>query len=239
MCSKLELSFFLGGLGQNPVEVINFQFFSNICLENPSLSFLDPLKMPLPWTFLKLKEVHICIHHLSWTILIVYSIFTHYPSTCLLSSFYIPGFKFYLCSWKVQGPLVTSAFLHRASLVAQRVKNLPAIQETRVWSLGPEDPLQKAIITHSSILAWKILWTEEPGVAGLQFMGSQRARHNWVTNTCSFIFLKKFHLRKGHSHMPGRLHLFFLRVEVRRERIAPLLGLMIHVSVYIGFLLPV
>ena len=76
-CSKLELSSFLGGLGQNPVEVINFQFFSNICLENPSLSFLDPLKMPLPWTFLKLKEVHICIHHLSWTILIVYSIFTH------------------------------------------------------------------------------------------------------------------------------------------------------------------
>ena len=43
------------------------------------------------------------------------------------------------------------------------VKNLPVMQETRVWSLGREDPLEKGIATHSSILAWKILWTEEPG----------------------------------------------------------------------------
>ena len=50
-----------------------------------------------------------------------------------------------------------------ASLVAQMVKNLPAMQETRFWSLGQEDPLEKGMATHSSILAWRILWTEEPG----------------------------------------------------------------------------
>ena len=50
-----------------------------------------------------------------------------------------------------------------ASLVAQTVKNLPAMQETQVRSLGPEDPLEKGMATHSSIFAWKIPWTEEPG----------------------------------------------------------------------------
>ena len=56
-------------------------------------------------------------------------------------------------------------------LVAQTVKNLPALQETRVQSLGQEDPLEKRMATHSSVLAWEIPWTEEPG--GLQFVGSQ------------------------------------------------------------------
>ena len=50
-----------------------------------------------------------------------------------------------------------------ASLVVQSLKNLPAVQETRVQSLGQEDPLKKEMATHSSILAWKIPWTEEPG----------------------------------------------------------------------------
>ena len=68
-----------------------------------------------------------------------------------------------------------------ASLVAQSIKNLPAVQETRVWSLGWEDPLEKEMATHSSILAWKISWTKEPG--GLQSMGSQRVGHDWATNT--------------------------------------------------------
>ena len=58
-----------------------------------------------------------------------------------------------------------------ASLVAQRLKRLPAMQETWVRSLGREDPLEKEMATYSSILAWRIPWTEEPG--GLQFMGSQ------------------------------------------------------------------
>ena len=56
------------------------------------------------------------------------------------------------------------------------VKNLPAIQETQVWSLGQEDPLEKKMATHSSILAGRILWTEEPG--GLQSTGLQRVRQD-------------------------------------------------------------
>ena len=61
-------------------------------------------------------------------------------------------------------------------LVAQVVKNPPAMQETQVRSLGREDALEKGMTTHSSILAWKIPRTEEPG--GLQFMGSKRVRHD-------------------------------------------------------------
>ena len=53
------------------------------------------------------------------------------------------------------------------------VKNLPAVQDTQVWSLGQEDPLEKGMATHSSILAWKILWTEESG--RLQSMGSKES----------------------------------------------------------------
>ena len=64
----------------------------------------------------------------------------------------------------------------RASLVAQMVKRLPTMWKTRVRSLGWEDPLEKEMATHSSILAWKIPWTEEPG--RLQSMGSQRVGHN-------------------------------------------------------------
>ena len=71
--------------------------------------------------------------------------------------------------------------IHWASLVAQMVKNLPAMWETQVWSLGQENPLEKGMDTHSSILAWRIPWTEESGE--LQSMGSQRVRHNWGTNT--------------------------------------------------------
>ena len=61
-----------------------------------------------------------------------------------------------------------------ASLMAQTVKNLPAMQETQVRSLDGEDPLEIGMTTHSSILSWKIPWTEEPG--GLQSMGWQRLR---------------------------------------------------------------
>ena len=60
--------------------------------------------------------------------------------------------------------------------IAQTLKNLPAMQETRVRSLGWEVPLAKGIVIYSSILAWRIPWTEKPG--GLQSVGSQRARHN-------------------------------------------------------------
>ena len=60
--------------------------------------------------------------------------------------------------------------------MAQMVKNLPAIQGTRVPSLGREDPLEEGMVTHSSIPAWKIPWSEEPG--RLQHMVAQKVRHN-------------------------------------------------------------
>ena len=81
------------------------------------------------------------------------------------------------------------------SLVAQTVKHLPTMWETRVRSLGQEDPLEKAMATHSSIHAWKIPWTKEPG--RLQSMGSQRVRHDerlhFIFKTClgvSYFFKK-------------------------------------------------
>ena len=64
----------------------------------------------------------------------------------------------------------------RASLVAQTVERLPTLRETRVRALGREDPLEKEMATHSSTLAWKIPWTEEPG--RLQSIGSQRVGHD-------------------------------------------------------------
>ena len=87
--------------------------------------------------------------------------------SCLLFLFLCAGSQsrhtnFYL--WHASAEL-------RASLVAQMVKILPAVQKTWVRSLGWEDPLQKGTATRSSILAWRIPWTEEPG--GLQSMGSQ------------------------------------------------------------------
>ena len=69
----------------------------------------------------------------------------------------------------------------RASLVSQMVKRLPAMQETQIRSLDWKDPLEKEIATHSSIVAWKIPWTEEPG--RLQSMGSQRTRLSDFTST--------------------------------------------------------
>ena len=69
--------------------------------------------------------------------------------------------------------------LSPSPLVAQIVESMPAMQETqeiRVQSLGGEDPLEKGMATHSSILAWEIPWTEKP--VGLQTMGSQSVRHN-------------------------------------------------------------
>ena len=71
-----------------------------------------------------------------------------------------------------------------ASLLAEKVRNLPAIQETQVQSLGKEYPLEEEMATHASILAWRIPWREVPG--RLQSMGSQRVRQDWETNT--FIF---------------------------------------------------
>ena len=72
------------------------------------------------------------------------------------------------------------SFLH-FKCSSSTVKNLPAVQETKVHSLGPEDPLNEGMATHSNILAWKIPWTEKPG--GLQPMKSQRVGCDLVTKT--------------------------------------------------------
>ena len=69
-----------------------------------------------------------------------------------------------------------TTYLHHPGKVAQTVKNLPEMQETQGQSLGWDDPLEKGMATHSSILAWRIRWTEEPDQ--LQFMGLQRAGHD-------------------------------------------------------------
>ena len=81
----------------------------------------------------------------------------HHPKVCLFD------IKIFL-SWRV----------------AQWVKRLPTMRETRVQSLGWEDPLEKEMATHSSSLAWKIPWTEKPG--RLQSVGSQRVGHDWATS---------------------------------------------------------
>ena len=83
------------------------------------------------------------------------------------------------------------------SLMAQMVKNPPAMQETRVQSLGWEDPLEKGMASHSSILAWRIPYTEEPG--GLQSMRWQRVRHNWAI----FTFHTQFIVARHSNYLPS------------------------------------
>ena len=93
-------------------------------------------------------------------------------------------------SWQLCFDLVINYRTNWVSLVAQMVNNLPTRWETCVPSQGWEDPLQKGMATNSSILAWRILWTEDPG--GLQSIGSQRVGHDWVTkhSTAAFCFIK-------------------------------------------------
>ena len=91
----------------------------------------------------------------------------------LISNTSLSAFQMF---FSLNGPI---DFLLWTSLIAQLVKNLPAMQETWVWFLGWKDPLEKEVETHSSILAWRIPCTEEPG--GLQSMGSQKVGHDWVT----------------------------------------------------------
>ena len=84
-------------------------------------------------------------------------------------------------------PLATNSSWNSSwtSLVAQMVKRLPPMWETWVQSLGREDLLEKEMAIHSSILAWKIQWTEQPG--RLQSMGLQRVRHDWTTSLSFFL----------------------------------------------------
>ena len=82
----------------------------------------------------------------------------------------------------------------KTSLVAQEVKCLPIMWETRAQSLGGEDPPEKAMAPHSSTLAWKTPWTEEPG--GLQSLASQRVRHDWATSLLPVV-MKRCHNQSG------------------------------------------
>ena len=84
---------------------------------------------------------------------------------------------------------ISSYSLLRASLMAQTIKNLPAVQETQVRSLGWEDPLEKGMATYSSIIAWGIPWTEE--LDGLLSMGLQRDSTERLNNSTCVSFLKK------------------------------------------------
>ena len=90
-------------------------------------------------------------------------------------------------------------YFQKTSLVAQTVKRLSTMWETWVRSLGREDPLEKEMAIHSSTIAWKIPWIEEPG--RLQSMGSQRVGHDWVTSL-SLSFKKLYFINK-------LKHLFF------------------------------
>ena len=99
-------------------------------------------------------------------------------------------------------------------MVAQRVKRLSAMQETRVRSLGWEDPLEKEMATHSSTLACKIPWMEKPG--RLQSMGSQRVRHGWVISLfkLSISFPRFTHVR-GYTNkyfflVPNNISLYYI-----------------------------
>ena len=104
----------------------------------------------------------------------------------------------------------------RASLMAQKVKNLPAMWETWVWSLGWEDPLAKGMATHCSILGWRIPCAEEPG--GLQSMKSKRIRHAWVPKQqqqqqqhSSMKYTLKVRFWVGCSHLRYVWTIFWLR----------------------------
>ena len=108
------------------------------------------------------------------------------PVTNVFNSDWFPLY-FCMCFWLCFLGLATS-------LVAQMVKNLPAMQETHVWSLGWEDPLEEGMATHSSILAWRIPWTEEAG--WLQSMKSRRVGCNWATDT--FLYLDPIFLQWPH-----------------------------------------
>ena len=102
--------------------------------------------------------------------------FPKQPQECALGIYKCSGQILSIARTLYQGKRSGSSSAFRASLVAQRVKRLPAMQETWVRSLGQEDSLEKAMAPHSSTLAWKIPWMEEPG--RLQSMDSRRVGHD-------------------------------------------------------------
>ena len=126
---------------------------------------------------------------------------------------------FFLISWplRLRTLVLLEPCYSRTSLVAQMVKNLPTVQETRVRSLGGEDPLEKGMGTHSSILAWRIPWTEEPG--RLQSMGSPRVRHPWsnLAYTSAHIMKANSPREKSLISVGGRVFLPLQPLKTRGE----------------------
>ena len=124
----------------------------------------------------------------------VYRLLTHYLSKERIQSFLSRPFIILFSS------LLKNLEGGWASLVAQRVKHLPAMWETWVRSLGWEDPLEMEMATHSSILAWRISWTEEPG--RLQSTGLQSVGHCWATSLSGWWGKTKFPIPSAASRIP-------------------------------------
>ena len=101
-------------------------------------------------------------------------------SPTLCSHFYVTNCYHTVREFSQGSLAMINLLLGRSRCDSPNGKESTAMQETWVWSLGWEDPLEEGMATHSTILAWRIPWTEEPG--GLQFMGSQKIGHNWETN---------------------------------------------------------
>ena len=125
--------------------------------------------------------IYVCIYICMYVC--IYKLGTSYTYT--LHSLY-KWIQTLACIIKIPHALYIHIHIFRAPLVTQRSKRLPAMWETRVRSLSREDPLEKEMATHSSIIAWRIPWREDPG--RLQSMGSQRVGHDWATSlSLSFL----------------------------------------------------
>ena len=130
--------------------------------------------------------------------------------------------KLYSTAWTYSLFMHSTTEGYGASQLAQWLKNPPAMRETQempVQSLGEEGPLEKGMATHSSILAWKISWTEEPG--GLQSIGSQRVRHDWNDLACMHV-LKDYCLAALTLALTSSSDSFFGGVWSRGGRTFPL-----------------
>ena len=121
-----------------------------------------------------------------WFPLVYFSFQLLYSSLLIFKKYFIP------LADTLSSSIPLSCSLN---ILGRRLKHLPAMWETRVRPLGWEDPLEKEMATHSSILAWKIPWTEEPG--GLYSMGWQRVGHDWVT---SLHYFEHFMLKIAYLH---------------------------------------
>ena len=137
-----------------------------------------------PWTAARQASLSFTISQSLLKLLSIESVIP--PNYLILSSLSPPAFKLS----QHQGLFQWVGFSH---LMAQLIKNLPAMWETWVWSLGWEDPLEKRKATHSSILAWRISWT-------VQSMGLQRAGHDWATSTFAFSDISTCSSLCNHHH---------------------------------------